>query len=300
MPKAIQKAVAAPGGGWFRRWFQVVDRLFFTLLVLSLACHFGLIAAVSGRTPDVPDDVDEIPEGVRLAGWVPLVTPAPEKPKPVGGAAAGPHRTPGPAAPRPKLDRVGLIGVIGAMTADETSGIVDLLGEGGASQSIDEAFKGIDRVAINGTDTGLRGRRGAGTGTTSELGEFGTGGGGTVDLGHQHGSHVAGSVSQEAIEPDTKNIDRDAMARFVRAHLRSIQTCYERELKLSPELKGKLEVRLTLTPAGRVGDVEIEDDTLHNGTVLACIRSVLQSWRLPFHPDEEGAVQLSWNFVAAE
>jgi hypothetical protein len=90
------------------------------------------------------------------------------------------------------------------------------------------------------------------------------------------------------------------MARFVRAHLRSIQTCYERELKLAPDLKGKLEVRLTLTPAGRVGDVDVEEDTLHNGSVLACIRSALTSWKLPFHPDVEGAVQLSWNFVAAD
>jgi hypothetical protein len=107
-------------------------------------------------------------------------------------------------------------------------------------------------------------------------------------------------VSQESVEPESKDIDRDAMARFVRAHLRSIQTCYERELKLAPDLKGKLEVRLTLTPAGRVGDVDVEEDTLHNGSVLACIRSALTSWKLPFHPDVEGAVQLSWNFVAAD
>jgi hypothetical protein len=274
----------------------VVDRLFFTLLVLSLACHFGLIAAVSGRTPDVPDDVDEIPNVVRVVGQF---IPRPEKPKPDGAVGAGPRHPAGPAVPRPKLDRAGLLGVIGAITSDATSGITDLLAEGGADQSLAEAFKGIDHVAINGPDTGLHGRRGAGAGTASELGEVGTGGGGSVDLGHQHGSRIASSVTQEAIEPDSKHIDRDAMARFVKLHLRSIQTCYERELKLAPDLKGKLEVRLTLTPAGRVGDVEIEEDTLHSAAVLGCIRSVLQSWRLPFHPDEEGAVQLSWNFVAA-
>ncbi len=294
MPKTAKK-VAAPGSGWF----HVVDRLFFTLLVLSLACHFGLIAAVSGRTPDVPDEVDEIPNIPRLAGWVPFIPRRPDKPKPVAATGAGPQHTRGPATPRPKLDRAGLLGVIGTIAGDETSSLSDLLADGRADRSIDQAFQDIDHVAINGPDTGLHSRRGAGTGTVSQLDQIGTGGSGPVDLGGHHASHIAGSVSQETLEPDSKDIDRDAMARFVKGHLRAIQSCYERELKLSPDLRGKLEVRLTITPAGRVGDVELDEDTLRSGSVVACIRSVLQSWRLPFHPDAEGTVQLSWNFVAA-
>jgi hypothetical protein len=294
MPKSTPRA-QVPGSGWF----HVVDRLFFTVLVLSLACHFGLIAAVAGRAPEEVDAIDETP---RWGGFLPppFFPKPPLKPKQTGVAGAGPRQPRGPAAPRPKLDHAGLLGVIGAMTAGETNGLNDLLAEGAADRSLDDAFKDIDHVAINGPDTGLHSRRGAGTGTATELGALGTGGGGSVDLGHQRGSHIGSSVSQESVEPESKDIDRDAMARFVRAHLRSIQTCYERELKLAPDLKGKLEVRLTLTPAGRVGDVDVEEDTLHNGSVLACIRSVLTSWKLPFHPDVEGAVQLSWNFVAAD
>ena len=69
---------------------------------------------------------------------------------------------------------------------------------------------------------------------------------------------------------------------------------------LAPCLRGTLAVRLTLTPAGRVGDLEIDEDTLQNAAVVGCIRSVLHGWQLPFHPETESAVQLSWSFVAAE
>jgi hypothetical protein len=91
MPKSTPRA-QVPGSGWF----HVVDRLFFTVLVLSLACHFGLIAAVAGRAPEEVDAIDETP---RWGGFLPppFFPKPPLKPKQTGvqvpdSRAALPHR----------------------------------------------------------------------------------------------------------------------------------------------------------------------------------------------------------------
>jgi hypothetical protein len=301
MPTTRATADAAPGSGWF----HVVDRVFLTLLVLSLACHFGLIAAVAGRTVEQLDDVQE--DLPRWGGFLPPVRlPQPVVPVPAAPHHAGVAHAAGtrPAGPRPKLDHAGLLAIIGSATGDADSSIGDLLQGGNTTRDLADAFRGIDHVAAASLDMGLPGSHGDRAGTASQLGELGTGGSGDVDLGHQRETHdvssVAGSVSVDSPEPESKDIDRDAMSRFVKAHLRSIQSCYERQLKLAPTLKGKLAVRLTLTPSGRVGDLEIDEDTLQNGAVITCIRSVLHGWQLPFHPEGDSAVQLSWNFVAAD
>jgi hypothetical protein len=295
MPKARTQPDAAPGSGWF----HVVDRVFLTLLVLSLACHFGLIAAVSGRTPP-EDDLGE-PQEIIPDVWTHLVVPRPAAPSPAAPSRPAQRPSaPGHAAPPRKLDRVGLLGIIGAMTAGADSSVGDLLQGGTTTRDLAEAFQGIDHVAAATLDTGLPGSRGDHAGMAAQLGELGTGGGGRVDIGHAREARIAGSVSVESPEPESKDIDRDAMARFVKAHLRSIQGCYERELKLTPNLRGKLAVRLTLSPAGRVGDLEVDEDTLQSAAVVGCIRSVLRGWQLPFRPEAESAVQLSWSFVAGD
>jgi TonB family protein len=81
----------------------------------------------------------------------------------------------------------------------------------------------------------------------------------------------------------------------VKARLKAIQHCYEKELKRNPSLKGKVVVRFSIMPSGRTGDIEIEENTLGNDAVGACIRTAIRGWTFPFKPDDE--VPVAYPFV---
>jgi hypothetical protein len=308
-------------GGWWR----TVDRLFFGLLMCSVLAHYGLIAAVSGR--DVSDEVtlDEIPD--RFAKLVipekPITPPKPkeaqadtaaekkadkakEAPKKVvkkeedeaakAAAAAARHAKLGQ-----MVAQKGLLKLLGADTGGGAGAIDDVLGSGGASNDIAAALAGAGGVSVAGADSiGAGGRKGGGAGKTAGIGDLATAGGGNVGLGHKGETRIAASVSASAPEVESSTLDRNAVSRFVKSRLKAIQGCYERELKLNPALKGKLAVRITITTQGKVGETEIDEDTLHNDAVVSCIKSLIRFWTFPFKPESDAAVQFSWNFVASQ
>jgi outer membrane biosynthesis protein TonB len=54
-------------------------------------------------------------------------------------------------------------------------------------------------------------------------------------------------------------------------------------------------VRFAITPQGRTSEIEIEENTLGNEAVAACIRNLIRSWVFPFKPD--GDVPVAYPFV---
>jgi outer membrane biosynthesis protein TonB len=142
---------------------------------------------------------------------------------------------------------------------------------------------------------GSTGPRGGGSGKVAGIGELGTSGGGNVDLGSKKEVNVSGRVKDATPEVDSASVDRDALARYVKARLKAIQNCYEKELKRNPGLKGKVLVRFSIKPSGRTGDIEIEENTLGDDAVASCIRTVIRGWVFPFKPDDE--VPVAYPFV---
>jgi TonB family protein len=82
----------------------------------------------------------------------------------------------------------------------------------------------------------------------------------------------------------TGSRDRDAVAAVVAKHTSAIQFCYQRELKRSPNLKGKVVVRFVITPQGAIESVTILSSTLSNATVESCIAERIKRW------DDFGAI----------
>jgi TonB family protein len=78
--------------------------------------------------------------------------------------------------------------------------------------------------------------------------------------------------------------DQDAVAAVVAKHTSAIQYCYQRELKRSPNLKGKLVVRFVITPQGTVATVTIISSTLNNANVENCVVERIKRW------DDFGAI----------
>lgn len=72
--------------------------------------------------------------------------------------------------------------------------------------------------------------------------------------------------------------DPDDVQEVIFRHNKSIQYCYERQLKRNPNLKGKVTVRFTIAPSGRVTGVEILTSTLQNKSVERCIVNRIRRW----------------------
>ena len=89
--------------------------------------------------------------------------------------------------------------------------------------------------------------------------------------------------------------DLESITREIRARRKAIAACYERALKTKPTLAGKLVVRFSITAAGTISAVDIDDDSLGAPEVGACVRAIIQRWR--FAPPAEAPVELSFPFV---
>ena len=298
-------------GGW-----KQVDRLFYTILVCSLAVHFGLISAVSGREVSDEVSIDEIPD--RFAKLIvpekPVTpkkeeqkvadAPKPEKPKEEKKKEKPPEDEAAKVAHKAKLEKAvaksGLLKLLGADTENGNGAIDDVLAGGSANQDIASALAGAGGVNVANADSiGAGGRKGGGAGSAAGIGDLATKGGGDVGVGSKEGTRVRASVASSAPEVESSTLDRDAVGRFVKSRVKAIQGCYERQLKLEPTLKGKIAVRITINTQGKVSETEIDEDTLHSDAVVSCIKGLIRFWKFPFTPESDAAVQFSWNFVSS-
>jgi hypothetical protein len=201
-------------------------------------------------------------------------------------------------AGRPDVSRLGLIPLLTARSADGQSSINDVLSGGAVERSLDEAMRGVGGIDIAAND-GLRGMAAAGVGhgkiaTPTDL----RAGGRIVDAG------PAGPVTEREVGTRVKldgpileggQADLAAITREIRARRKAIAACYERALKTRPTLAGKLVVRFSITAAGTISAVDIDDDTLAAPEVAACVRALVLRWRFP--PPTEAPVELSFPFV---
>ena len=51
-------------------------------------------------------------------------------------------------------------------------------------------------------------------------------------------------------------------------------------------MKGKIVVRFTIGSTGRVSDVEIDENSLGNEAVVACIKNTIRFWIFPIKDNE--------------
>ena len=85
------------------------------------------------------------------------------------------------------------------------------------------------------------------------------------------------AIDQNARQ-NTGKRDPDDISAVVSKHNSSIQACYQRELRMNPDLKGKVVVRFTISPAGKVIHAEIVSSTLNSERVERCIISRIRRW----------------------
>jgi TonB family protein len=189
----------------------------------------------------------------------------------------------------------GLLKIIGSASGGGGA-FDDVLGNSNGVGNIADALSGASGVGVATSDNvGTGGPRGGTAGTAAGIGDLGTSGGGNVGLGEKVAAQVHGKVADSTPDVESGTVDREKLASYVRARKGAIQNCYEKELKRSPTLKGKVTVRFSITSSGRTSEIEIEENTLGNEAVASCIRTLIRGWVFPFKPD--GDVSVSYPFV---
>jgi hypothetical protein len=105
----------------------------------------------------------------------------------------------------------------------------------------------------------------------------------------------AGSALEDETPAVDGSLDPSVVSKEMRARSGAIRACYERSLKGSSKLSGKVKLGWTITADGSVAQVEIKEDSLGNGSVAACIKTLVAHWRFPAPP--AGPAHVVYPFV---
>jgi len=191
----------------------------------------------------------------------------------------------------------GLLKLLGAK-ADGGGSLADVLGKGDVDRDQEKAFQNIGGVGVASSDAALRGIKSGGSGSGRVASVGGLRGGGSIaggETGVVSGEkRVSGVVKSEAPAVDGE-LDPSIVSKEVRSRLGAIKACYERALKRNPSLSGKIVVHWTITAAGTVSGIDVENDTLGDSEVASCIKSLVARWRFP--APAGGSVEVSFPFV---
>ncbi len=196
-----------------------------------------------------------------------------------------------------QVKNTGILKLLGAKSDGEGS-IADVLGKGDVDRDQEKAFQGVGGLAVATDQGALRGVK-SGTGGSGKVASVGglRGGGGIAGAdtgGAAAEKKVTGSVKSEAPAVDG-SLDPSLVAKEVKARIGAIKACYERALKRNPALSGKIVVHWTITAAGTVSGVDIEQDSIGDSEVASCIKGLVARWRFP--APSGGAVEVSYPFV---
>lgn len=301
-----------------RRISTEIDPFFTIVLAFTVLLHVAVVVYL--RQVDWPrrPSIEEVPDRfVRQIVRTPRPTPPPAAAPTVVAAhtptpaprprAPAPPATPhaptppkGPGAPDARVANIGLIPLLTARGPDGRSAIDDVLSGGAVDRSLDEALRHVGGLGIasNGSLNGVR-NPGAGDGNVGRIARpedllAGPGIKEVRDIGPVAERDVSSRLKVDRPIIEGGRADLESIAREIRARRKAIAACYERALKAKPTLAGKLVVRFSITAAGTIAAVDIDDDSLGAPEVGACVRAIIQRWR--FAPPTEAPVELSFPF----
>jgi len=196
-----------------------------------------------------------------------------------------------------QVKSTGLLKLLGAK-ADGGGSIADVLGKGDVDRDQENAFKGVGGVGIASGNDSLRGIKSGGSGS-GRVADAGSLRGGAGIAGAETGKGAGERTVKAAIKTEAPAVDGELdpnmVAKEVRSRLGAIKACYERALKRNPNLSGKVVIHWTITQAGTVSGVDVEQDTLGDAEVASCIKSLIARWRFP--APSGGSVDVSFPFV---
>jgi TonB family protein len=196
-----------------------------------------------------------------------------------------------------QVRNTGILKLLGAK-ADGSGSIADVLGKGDVDRDQEKAFQGVGGLTVATSDASLRGVK-TGTGGSGKVANIsGLRGAGSIAGGDTGAGltekRITGIVKSEAPAVDGE-LDPSLVSKEVRARIGAIKACYDRALKRNPNLSGKVKIRWTITAAGTVSAVEVEEDSMGDAEVSSCIKGLVSRWRFP--APSGGSVDVVYPFV---
>ncbi len=99
-------------------------------------------------------------------------------------------------------------------------------------------------------------------------------------------------------KPTAKVRTPEQVTKVIQSHARTIQDCYQQAVRRNPELKGKVTVRISVAPNGRVVDVQLVESTIQDAQMLRCILHRIRRWRdFGVINDEAGILNYRQSYV---
>jgi outer membrane biosynthesis protein TonB len=92
--------------------------------------------------------------------------------------------------------------------------------------------------------------------------------------------------------------NESVVRRIVRAHLGEVRECYARGLARDPTLHGQVTVLFVIDPRGKVPRSEVDDTSLPDARVAACVARAFRSWTFA-KPDGGSTAAVLYSFVLA-
>lgn len=81
--------------------------------------------------------------------------------------------------------------------------------------------------------------------------------------------------------PDSGTLSQKAIMSVVNQKKKSVAICYTQALRGQENLRGKLEIRVTVEPSGRVSKASVETSAFKGSKLGRCIADKIEDWRFP-------------------
>ena len=96
----------------------------------------------------------------------------------------------------------------------------------------------------------------------------------------------------------TGRLDSGAVARVFGRRASAFRACYERRLKVKPNLSGKVVIKFTIGTVGRITNIKVASNSTGDSAVGSCIIGKVRSWR--FSPPVGGSVTMRFPIVLSK
>lgn len=139
---------------------------------------------------------------------------------------------------------------------------------------------------------------GSGSAGIDDLIEGGIGQGGSKSIARRGDFSIKfekGSVSGRASKATSRSAE--AIGAVVNQHTDAIESCYKKEARINPNLKGSISIQFTIKADGKVSNVRIANSSLQNRKVESCVKRRVSRWRFQSINAKEGAVTFRQKFI---
>ena len=79
----------------------------------------------------------------------------------------------------------------------------------------------------------------------------------------------------------TGNLSKNSIQKVVKQNIAKVRKCYENELAINHELKGKLTIQWLIDEGGYVDRIGLLETTFNNNHIENCIEDAIEYWRFP-------------------